>query len=524
MDMENNKKRSLIKRVCFTLFLLFNVTTFFSQKSLSDSAIERDFQLHFFENYNKQIPTLINQANILKFSYGKASYLYAEGELKHPQDYKKQNGFNFQTASLAPLENTNWTLYGSLEYLNTRNEGVETNLSYEIYDYNSPYYFFQKKTGFWNHQNYNFSVISANKISPKLSLGAQLNYSTNFYYRKSDTRNDKQSLTMQGKFSGTYKIAENHFLSASLGTSFFKKQSNFVNKFKENKTDMIYKIYFNTGLGSYRKDFSDENQSPSANKIIYQAQLHWGCKKQDYDIAILSSTKFGEEKWTDRRVFRVAENNILSRYQIFNQNISLFFNKNTNKNQISFNITGSYLKGEGRIKERNSDKYNFNFITTQYDFKAIGDILFTKKTLNGLGFNIAYINKKQQDNNYVYQLNNQHIQSEIHFGFNRKVSNKLSVFDKVKGSYKYALKVKHEPFVAKNIFVDWIGNPISAYMSANSLGIYNDVGFTLELGNSSFLELGMINSYQCITNKSKIATSLKNKDYLQFVLDFNIYF
>ncbi|XGA84029.1 hypothetical protein OEG92_03445 [Polaribacter sejongensis] len=138
-----------IKRMFLTFSLLLSVFSSFSQTAItidSLSVIERDFQFEQFKNRYFQIPSLINQSNLKKFSYGEGKYLYGEGKLRHPQEFKKQNGLYLKTASLAALENTNWTFYGSLEYLNTRIEDVENNLTYGISEYNSPYYFFQKTT------------------------------------------------------------------------------------------------------------------------------------------------------------------------------------------------------------------------------------------------------------------------------------------------------------------------------------------------------------------------------------------
>ena len=510
--------------VTFSLF--FCVFGTFSQKATtidSLSVIERDFQFQLFKNRYFKIPSLINQSNLQRFSYGEVKYLYGEGELRHPQEYKKQNGLYAKTASLAALQNTNWTFYGSLEYLNTRIEEVENNLTYGISEYNSPYYFFQKTTGLWNHQNYNFEISAARKINSKLSLGGYLNYDTNFYFRKTDTRNELTALKINGKLSASYQFNEKHLLSVALSTEFFKTDSELGNKFPENNTELTANYYLNTGLGSYIKNIDIGFET---KRVIPQLQLHWLLKQNNWDLSVESSTKYGVERWIDKSTVRLEDNDELTKYSFLNQQFNVVFNQYQKNSLLSINLNAEYLKGKGKVWQEVGTYYAKNFNATNYNFKSEATILFYKKLLNKVSLGVNYSNVEQLDLNYAYQFDYQFLEPKVAIGLHKSISTKVAFFTDLSGLYHYVLDMQNNPFAANNVYVDWIGNSIADYTGTSSFNFNTKLGFDVKLKNENKLECSITGDYWKATSLSSEAVNYvsKNDDYLSLVVGLKLYF
>ncbi|MBQ4915101.1 hypothetical protein J8L85_11675 [Maribacter sp. MMG018] len=510
--------------VTFSLLFLIASTYAQSKKNIDSlSVIERDFQFQLFENRYFDIPSLINHENIYKYTYGEGRFLYSEGSLRHPQDYKKQNGVYLETASLADLKNTNWTLYGSLEYLNTRKEDVENNLTYGVKDYGSPYYFFQQTSGLWNHQNYNFKVAGANKVNSKLTLGAYLNYDTNFYFRKNDTRNELTALKILGKLSASYQFNDKHLFSVVLSNEFYKANSELSNKFPENNTELTADYYLNTGLGSYIKNL---DRGFDTKRSVPEVQLQWFLTQDNWDLSIESDTKFGRERWIDKNIFKVEENDERTRYSFIDQEFTIFYNRYKANSLFSLNLNAAYLKGDGKVWDETSTVYAKNFTTTSYSLATGATLLFYNSFLNKVSLGVNYYNKEQFDLNYAYTFDYQYLEPQVTVGFNKVISKKAALFADVSSTYHYVLDVEHDPFAANNIFVDWIGNKIADYTGISTIDYSLKLGTDLRLRNKNSIELSISAGYLKVTELSKNSPNFysKNDDYLNLTTGLKLHF
>ena len=515
----------MVKRM-FTFSLLFLISNAYSQSNKrmdSLPVLERDFQFQLFEDRYFNIPSLINHNNVYQFTYGEGRHLYSEGSLRYPQDYKKQNGLLIETASLASLENSNWTLFGSLEYLNTRKEDVENNLTYGILDYGSPYYFFQQTSGLWNHQNYNFKVAAANKVNSKLTLGAYLNYDTNFYFRKTDTRNELTALKVLGKISASYQFNDKHLFSLSLGNEFYKANSEFSNKFPENNTELTADYYLNTGLGSYIKNL---DLGFDTKRSIPELQLQWLIKNDNYDVSIETDTKFGTEHWIDKDIIKVDENDERTRYSFIDQQLIIFYNRHYTNSLLSLNINAGYLNGEGKVWQETGAYYAKNFTVISYSLKSNATLLFYNSLLNKVSLGVNYLNKEQYDLNYAYTFDYQYIEPNISFGCNKELNKNVAIFTDLSLLYHHVLDVEHDPFAANNIFVDWIGNKIADYTGISTINYSLKLGTDLKLRNNNRLELSIETDYLKVTQltENNFNYYSKNDDYLNITTGLKLHF
>ncbi|OEI80747.1 hypothetical protein AST99_08020 [Formosa algae] len=522
------KKRNRLKieRMCLTFSLFLSVLHLCAQtipNVNSLSAIERDFHFNLFEDRYFQMPSLLNQSNLQKFSYGELNYLYSEGELRHPQDYKKQNGLYLETASLASLKDTNWTLYGSLEYLNTRKEDIENNLTYGITENSSPYYLFQETTGLWNHQDYNFKVSAANALNSKLTLGAYLNYDTSFYFRKTDTRNELTALKVQTKVALSYQYTPKHVFSLALSNEFYKTDSALGNKFPENNTATTANYYLNTGLGSYIKNIETGFET---KRNIPELQLFWLTKQDGWDLSIESATEYGVERWRDKNIVNIEENDELSKYSFVKEQLHIFYNTYQADKLMSLRLKAEYLKGSGEVWQDAGAYYYKNFKTTSYNVKAEADVLFYNAFLNKVSVGVNYYNKSQFDLNYAYTYDFQYIDPEIAIGLNKSISSKTAFFANFSALYHLTLHVEHDPFAANNIYVDWIGNKMAYFTEIDAFNVNTKLGIDIKLKAKNRLECTLTTAYTKATELPVSSESYyaNSDDYLNITAGLKLYF
>ncbi|MFT5213471.1 MAG: hypothetical protein ACI9JT_000870 [Polaribacter sp.] len=518
VTINNNLRKGVRPFILLSLILItFSVNS--QKKELLDNFFDRDFQLALFQKRYKQFPSLLEIGNISKFTAGSLRYLQSKGAFKHLQSPKKVSGLVFETSSLAPLKKTNWHLFGALKYSNTRNEDVEMNLSYQIYDYNSPYYFFQGKEGLWNHQSYDFSVIGSNKIAQKWTLGVQLDYLTNFYFRKNDTRNEKTTLDIIGKISATYLKSEKQSFSFAFVVERLKRKSILTDKFQENKNESIYFRYFNIGLGSYLKNIQNGAESL---RNIYGTQLQWLYNTINFDFSIQSVTKIGKDKWMNTSISLVDRSNAISNYNFFEQNFTLIYNKyNTNKNYFNVVLDLNYLNGFGSYWDEDSLLFNENYTATQYNTSVAASAFYHNKIIKKLGIKIDYFSRNQYDANFGYQFNNSSVNPQINVGLNKKISRKNHLFSDFKLRYQHNFNVVHKPFAAKNLYVDLIGNPLADFLNVNNIGFYNRIGINKKIGLKN-IEVAFTTFY-----RKPIGDNIgkyKSSDFSTILLDFSYYF
>ncbi|MEM9390759.1 MAG: DUF6850 family outer membrane beta-barrel protein [Bacteroidota bacterium] len=517
----NLKKRALIP-------LSFILLSFWAHAQTPNTfynlnAIERGFEIDLFHERYATLPSLINASNSLRFSYGKVNYVQGEGNFRHPQDYKKISGITLSTASLASLKDTNWTLYGALEYQNSKKQNVGINLSYGVNNDYSPYYFFQKQEGFWNHQSYNFSVASANKVSDKLSLGASLDYNTNQYYRKSDTRNETIALAMLGKVSASYDVKPNHKLSLTLGAERYKAESDLYNKFPKSGADTEYVVYLNTGLGSFLKSVK---QGADIRRSIPEIRMQWYHKLDNGDLSIESATQYGQEKWIDPLISRVEENDVIAQFSYIRQVVNLFYNKRYAHKRLLTRLSANYLSGEGEVWEAPTNSFIQNYTNQLIAMNVKGDLLYQDRTINRIGLGLSLLNREQSDLNYGYKYNYTTVQPEFSLALNRSINPRLILFNEFITSYRYIANLNHDPFAADNIFVDWIGNPTADYLGTDAFNLQYTFGFTLNMPGNDLIEIALNISYWGVASTSNTFqdTVLNSDDYLSFDLGLSVFF
>jgi hypothetical protein len=481
----------MAKRVLLVLSLFlygFNVQ---AQRDslLAFSSIKRGLQLSVLEDVYLGTPVLIDKSTISQYVVGSLGYNYSDGGLKHPQDYKKHNGFELATSSLAPLKGTDWVLYGSLRYVNYRDEQVETNLSYRINEHNSPYYLFQKRTGLWNHQNYGFEVVGMNKIDEVWSIGGALTYDTHLYYRKSDTRNEGVALDIETSLSVGFTHGS-HTVAATMDFGFLKTDASLGNKFPINNRDSEYNVYLNGGLGTYKK-ISGNSHNFETERVLPELRLQWLGKKGGNEFSVVSETRFGAEKWINRNANRLDQNNELGRYSFVHKNFSFWYAKFWDTgNMLTLKLDGGYLDGESEFLNETTGVYLSNYTSDRMELGFSADFYNRRSLISGIGLSMDYTANGRFDRNYAYTFDDAYLSPGLYLAIEKDITKQVILSSRFDVSYTHVVEVDHNPFAADNIYVDWIGNRLADYYGTSTYGLGNSTSCNIVLENNNVLELG----------------------------------
>lgn len=499
-----NRKRAFL----LSFFLLVSVICFSQQTNFAEQNYFNREQLYQTFKNKKLLPSSLYNYKFI-FHYGKTQYHFADGDFQHPQKHKKQNGLSVSTASFSSINNTSWKLYGALNYLNIRKEDVAVNQSFQIRDYLSPYYFFQNKKGYWNHQAYSFNLLGVNDINNKLTIGASLNYDNNQLYRKTDSRNETNQLSIPAVFSATYKINNTQSVSAGIGTEYFKAKTSIYNKYPQNNSNNEYTIYLNTGLGSYLKNIGENAE---IRRDILEFRAMWYLQNNSLDISFFSQTKFGNERWINPSISSVNLSNNLGKYKFTKQHNNIVINKKVDNKQFLSTIETSYITGKGEAFNQATDLYNQNFTAKQFLLNGNVALLSCCNLISKVELGYTYNSIKQNDFNYGYQFDYTIMKPQVKIGVQKDVSEKTNAFLQLSSAYRTPTDVTHNPYAANNLYVDWVGNVNENYLSAEAFEFSAMGGVDLKITSKNILEL--TTKVHNINNQSKLLVNDVGNNYL----------
>ena len=479
---------------------------------------QRYFQINQFKERFKKVPSLIGLSNLHPYSLGSLNGYYSDGTLKSLQSYGNLEGLSLGIESLAPLENTNWVFYGELDYYNTQKKQVEANLSYFTQPFGSPYYFFQAVEGLWGHQYYKLAVDASNQVSDKISLGFHLQYNTDFLYRKNDTRNETVSLRIPIKLGISYQLLPTHTVSLAVGMEFAKADIMLNNRYTFSGQDDNYRIYFNTGMGSFLNGI---DTGAETKRKTPELQLHYLIRGKSFDLSAQSMTRIGKENWVDKNVYRVDQPNEISSFNVINQELRFQSNIYFSRNYLALIASTNYVSGEGSYFNRVISRFqkNYNNHIFSYELKAL--LFYNKGLINQIGLGLSSYNHERTDTNYAYQLDNRYIKPEVFLGINKPILNRFDCFGMINTGIKYPMKVKHDPFAASNIYVELIGIPLANYMENRILDSKIIFGFNHGLKENGLVEYTWHTNYQRAINA---ADEFSNAKFLEFIFNVRFYF
>ncbi len=469
--------------------------------------------------YSPSTLSLWQPQNTIYFDFG---YKNHNGNFHHPQRYKNFSEFSFTTASLYQPKQSEWVYYGQFSYANGRAGNVENNLSYEIEQYGSPYYYLIKKSGDWNLQNYLFNAVASRKINNKLYLGAKIRYDGKQFFRLNDTRNTQTKLDIVANLSATYQFKKKNSIGISAFYNLQKTEPSFYNKFSHASAELEYNTYLIAGMGTYFKGAS----FPSTIKYnIPGFHLQWLKYSENKTSSIVYTFKNGLQTWNDKSVLKTDKQNIIAKYKINNHTLHYAYLKKNSKTLINGLATFDVALGKGYKLNRTSEEYTQNYDYTNLSSQLKLSIEKPDALLNTyiVGTKLNYNLKK--DKNYAYSTNYSSV--NIYGGIKLSLplaQQKIAV--KIIPGYHKNINFENKLGAAKNnLYPKWVGLPLLSYTTSDYIYAQTSIAVINKIKHTPFkIELTADYHRPTKINYQYADYILFNTDFLKLKCNLKIYF
>lgn len=446
-------------KLIIALFSLSLLTTLVSGQ-------KRDYQFLYnqYQNFYSQTPSMLTGWSGSNWSYFGAKYTLEKGNYRNPQYYSSLSLIDFNTESVYRPSKGGWIFHGQFRYYNGTADSTHNNLSYNIDNYGSPIYLFQRKVGNWNIQDYHFNVTVANQITNRLSLGVKLIYDGLYTFRIIDTRNSQTTLNTDLLLSADYKLSVTSRVGVGIGTNRSKTEPSLSNKYHYGTSDEIFNRYYNLGMGSY---FKGVDWGITYTNNAYSALAQWIYHDSKSSIALSYKLKWGGEVVVNKYLNNIEEENRLITYDylIHNGNASSMhrFGNRFLINSLDFNLISGYA--EQWIKESLSyfKTYTASIIETSYR----GTLYSPKSLLRRVHALIDFDRNALLDRTYQYRFRYNNIvlgaSGEL-FLKHKSLRTTLSLG----GSFGKNLSFTNNPTGAiDNLYYLWIGKPKMAFIASD---------------------------------------------------------
>lgn len=467
-------------------FLLFFALVLHFSKTKAQN-IARDTVANILQVQNKyttvynSIPSMLSNWKGTKWAVLSTSYYNEDRSFKSPQEYESTNGVLFNTESLSYNENSDWSFYGSFMYSTSQVDSVNNNLSYRIRENGNPYYFFMKKAGEWNLQNYWLKASVSKKMKRDgLSMGLGIKYFTNLYHRKTDTRNEQTKLSVKTSYGISYKTKNSEIWSAGLSLLFDKEKSKLSNKYQHPTQNLDYNIYFNAGLGSYLKN---KKQGLVMDGFTPGLYLQWFKETHKNNLMLAYNVNFGKQEWLDESIRSVTSNNIVSKYTHQKHTFKTMFQHNYKSATLVSTFSTSYLKGSGNLWVPLQKNFLENFKVTKLTIDSETKFFLNRSSIvNSLGISFKILNNKELDKNYGSVFNYTNLIVEPNIYLKLPITNKVKIALDTRLIYTQNIGSKYFPNAAtQNLYFDWIGEPLKNYVTTDVFSCNIDLSIHKQL-------------------------------------------
>lgn len=498
-------------RLIITLCLLLCLSNLLAQDSVSDvnrTKIDYYFLHTQYMDVFSETPSILTGWKYDSWSYIGADYDLAKGNFRNPQKYNSLSQINIKTESVYRPDNGNWMFHGKFRYSNGEADSVYSNLSYHVDRSGSPYYFFQKKEGNWNLQNYEFNVTAANQVTDRLSLGFKILYNGDLTFRTTDTRNNQTSLITNLVASAGYKLSENNTLSIGVKLNRVKTEPNLSNKYHQSGVDLTYNRYLNTGLGSYIKnvDFKATMEDKSYGAVV---QLLNQSENSSYSAIYEIAT--GEEWYVNKKLTDINEQNRILNYDYMSHKVRASSLHSLSNAFISACFNLELLKGDGKQWSDQSLSYIENYEVDILDVDIRATLYRPFSFIRRINVSAKLHDESRFDKSYGYQFN----YTNLLAGINTEAMFRIKSFRTgfmVGVSYGKNLDNLNFPNAASsNIYVNWIANPLMSYLTCDFLEIPAYLRFDIPF-KTNLVEVLMTANHQYPIKMATTADALFNTD------------
>lgn len=388
----------------------------FGQKTDSTKVYKtNDYFLYFEQQINPSailLPFFIDEKGLqTKIN---SFFKLSEGDYFSPFELSKGKGLFFNVLTLQKVRK--WYLKGAFEYSNSFFDKSRILLSDYASLINSPLFLFQQKSATFNIQDYHFkTTVSRLFFDEKINLALRFNYLGRSLYRRSDIRNNQQSLKLKSALGVAYNLHKNIIIGADFGLDYRKTEPNLSKKYTHQIDDTAYKHFMSIGFGTV--DYAPNYKYKVIN-LIPIITFTLSQKKENIEKIIRLSVKNEKEEWTDLKIKKTILNNKPFFYDALTLEGDLFLRIKTNKRTYITKMQGTYKKGKTFRKISNQGSKTLSGIQQYLKIKTGVSFLPNKSSfVKKIGFDFSVFSHQMKDLNYMssMQLGQFNISSDVDF-------------------------------------------------------------------------------------------------------------
>lgn len=466
----------------------------------------------------KSIPT-----NLWQWSYGNISNIsfnefYSSGDFKTVDQFSTENGLGFKSESVQTMAEKGWVFYGKFAFNSSTHKKTNYNVFYTKSKVGSPFRVVTKRTGDFRVKHYGLAGGMSKKLNDKISVGAQIDYAGDLYFRVRDTRNEQYNLTIDFTTAVSYNFTAHSSLSLGLAYYYHKTTNTYSNDFKTSGPE--YFLYNLNGLGDFNQAEIDDHiiitdQNP---KILLS---YFSGEKNKFSLHY--SLYPGNDEWNNKIVSLNSETpEKLYKYEYLNNNITGSYLVSKTNYEFFNKVNANVILGDGYEYRGTSYQptYLYEGITAAYtsDLYRHNKHIFYK---NLLGFSFENIRKK--DMTYAHEMKYTNVSANIKTGYFLAVNSKNKLTIDLGLSYKMNLDYLHEVVAAasKPYTINIAYNEM-AYNTADVLQFgtegtwYGTIGklkteYKLQYNYTTPLKIRILNNYSQLetnTYKNNISASI----------------
>lgn len=468
--------------------------------------VDREIQREEYYQIFAKVPSLLGLWDKTDYAFISTGFKAGKGNYTHPQLLFSRNLVEIKSESVKSLPKKGLRFFGGVSYTNGNARTGEWNLSFNLPENGSPFYYMIQQQGTWKTQSYDFNVAMQKNISKRISAGVALKYLGDLHFRTFDSRNENYTLNMQILPSVAMRFGEKSFASLGLILNRIKNEPAIRNKYQHGTEPEKYHLFFNQGLGTW-------DNSPTQMKMIdmrYGVVASYRMVSENKIIDFIYSVYMANEDWLLKSISTLLnrkEN--ISRYSYLSHDLSVRYLKKGPEGRWISGINLKNTIGTGYVYKESAGIFQDNYEYLGLSADILVSYLKENSIFKRASAQIGFDNSGQNDYNYGHTIDYSNIEGYLSADFSP--SNRGGKSNLLLGgfaSYKKNISGTHKPMAAaNNFYTTSIAVPEFAYSTSDFYRAGLNLGYDFQINQSQVVELII---------KGEIVKPVKINDYENF--------
>lgn len=382
------------------------------------------------------------------------------GSLHAPMSPDGFKGVRVKAESILHQKENGWSFKGAFGYSIGVTDTLRSNLSFVRKPYGSPsFYYCKAPARTWEAQRYVLSATATKNFNGKWALGAQIDYTGDKQFRKSDVRNNQSALEMAIEVGGSVLLGMN-ILSAGLSYERNKEQPDFSRLYN---TGLDYTIYLMNGLGT---QVMNQYSNMVWTQNVPGAYIDWELRGKKNRLSIGYSFKSGADGWKNKSTQTTSRQEKWSEYSFMSHRLNVTdILRLSEGNTLIFNYKIRFTSGQSSNWSQSAGRFISDYNADQYE-SGVKVEYVSQGWFRKAGLDAGLNGESLLDKNYNARLDYQTLTGIIFTGFGVHLGKTDLCLD-LTGGYVKSPMVDYAPNAAKdgsNIYTTNIGRYEEAWL------------------------------------------------------------